>query len=56
VLQPQLTFYPQQKLIKKVRTGAKVVKKYDRATTPRRRAVDHSAVTNEEINPRRHLP
>ncbi len=50
VLQSQMTNYfcPQQKLIKKVRTGAKVVKKYDRATTPRRRAVDHSAVTNED--------
>jgi hypothetical protein len=49
VLQSQMTnyFYPQQKLIKKVRTGAKVVNKYDRSTTPRRRAVDHSAVTNE---------
>ena len=50
VLQSQMTNYfcPQQKLIKKVRTGAKVVKKYDRATTPRRRAVDHSAVTDED--------
>jgi hypothetical protein len=50
VLQSQMTNYfcPQQKLIKKVRTGAKVAKKYDRATTPRRRAVDHPAVTNED--------
>ena len=50
VLQSQMTNYfcPQQKLIKKVRTGSKVVKKYDRATTPRRRAVDHPAVTNED--------
>jgi hypothetical protein len=49
VLQSQMTnyFHPRQKLIKKVRTGAKVVNKYDRSTTPRRRAVDHSAVTNE---------
>ncbi len=42
-LQSQLTnyFYPQQKLISKVRDGAKVTKKYDTATTPfehRRRA------------------
>jgi len=50
VLQSQMTNYfcPQQKLIQKVRTGAKVAKKYDRATTPRRRAVDHPAVTNED--------
>ena len=42
-LQSQLTnyFYPQQKLISKVRTGAKVSKKYDRATTPHRRAEAH---------------
>jgi hypothetical protein len=34
VLQSQLTnyFYPQQKLVPKVRTGAKVSKKYDKAT------------------------
>jgi hypothetical protein len=40
VLQSRLTnyFYPQQKLVSKVRVGAKVSKKYDRATTPYRRA------------------
>lgn len=50
VLQSQMTnnFCPQQKLSKKVRTGAKVAKKSDRETTPRRRAVDHPAVTNED--------
>jgi hypothetical protein len=30
-------FYPQQKLVSKVRHGAKVTKKYDTATTPYRR-------------------
>ncbi len=36
VLQSKLTnyFYPQQKLVSKVRIGAKVSKKYDTATTP----------------------
>jgi len=50
VLQSQLTnyFYPQQKLISKVRTGAKVSKKYDRATTPHRRAEAHSTVSSED--------
>jgi len=50
VLQSQLTnyFYPQQKLISKVRTGAKVSKKYDRATTPHRRAQAHSTVSSED--------
>jgi hypothetical protein len=37
-------FYPQQKLISKVRDGAKITKKYDRATTPYARAVAHPAV------------
>jgi len=52
VLQSLLTnyFYPQQKLISKVRDGAKVVKKYDRATTPHRRAGDHDGVTAEDKN------
>src|ERR1700737_1453637 len=42
-LQSQLTnyFYPQQKLISKVRDGAKVTKKYDTATTPFHRAINH---------------
>ena len=42
-LQSKLTnyFQPQQKLISKVRTGAKVSKKYDTATTPFRRAIAH---------------
>ena len=49
-LQSQLTnyFYPQQKLISKVRTGAKVSKKYDQATTPHRRAEAHSKVSDED--------
>jgi hypothetical protein len=34
-------FYPQQNLVSKVRDGAKVIKKYDRATTPHRRAAAH---------------
>lgn len=36
---PSSYFCPQQKLISKVRDGAKVVKKYDRATTPHRREI-----------------
>ena len=48
-LQSQLTnyFYPQQKLVSKVRDGAKVTKKYDKATTPFRRATDHPAMTDD---------
>ena len=34
-------FLPQQKLIAKTRTGAKVAKRYDRATTPLNRLRDH---------------
>jgi hypothetical protein len=41
-------FYPQQKLISKLRDGAKVIKKYDRATTPHRRAAVHDGVTAED--------
>jgi hypothetical protein len=37
-------FYPQQKLISKVRDGAKVTKKYDRPQTPYTRAMAHPAV------------
>ncbi|MGH3562783.1 MAG: integrase catalytic domain-containing protein [Mycobacterium sp.] len=50
VLQSLLTnyFYPQQKLVSKVRAGAKVSKKYDRATTPHRRAERHDAVCDED--------
>ena len=46
-LQSQLTnyFYPQQKLISKVRHGAKVSKKHDLATTPFHRAIDHPTTT-----------
>jgi transposase InsO family protein len=49
-MQSKLTnyFYPQQKLISRVRTGAKVSKKYDRATTPHRRAEAHSKVSDED--------
>lgn len=42
-------FYPQQKLISKVRKGAKVSKKHDQATTPFHRAIDHPATTVERI-------
>src|SRR5215204_4806186 len=40
-LQSKLTnyFYPQQKLLSKVRAGAKVSKKHDKATTPFHRAI-----------------
>jgi len=37
-------FYPQQKLISKVRHGAKVTKRYDRPQTPYARAMAHPAV------------
>jgi hypothetical protein len=50
VLQSQLTnyFLPQQKLVSKIRDGAKVTKTYDRPTTPQRRAEQHPAVTAED--------
>ena len=50
-LQSMLTnyFYPQQKLISKVRTGAKVSKKHDTATTPFHRAIDHPTMTVKRI-------
>lgn len=48
-LQSKLTnyFYPQQKLVSKVRVGAKVSKKYDTATTPHRRAERHENLTEQ---------
>ena len=50
VLQSQLANYfcPQQKLVSKVRNGAKVAKKYDTATTPHRRAEHHKAVRKHD--------
>ena len=50
-LQSMLTnfFYPQQKLISKVRRGAKVTKKHDTATTPFHRAIDHQTMTVDRI-------
>jgi hypothetical protein len=50
-LQSKLTnyFYPQQKLISKVRRGAKVSKKYDIAATPFHRAVNHSTMTEDRM-------
>jgi hypothetical protein len=50
-LQSKLTnyFYPQQKLISKVRHGAKVAKKHDTAATPFHRAIDHPTTTVERI-------
>jgi hypothetical protein len=50
-LQSKLTnfFHPQQKLISKVRTGAKVSRKHDKATTPFHRAVEHPGVAVERI-------
>jgi len=38
----------QQKLVSKVRDGAKVTKKYDQATTPHRRAERHEKVTDKD--------
>jgi hypothetical protein len=48
-LQSKLTnyFYPQQKLISKIRTGAKVSKKHDKAATPFHRAINHPTMTVE---------
>jgi hypothetical protein len=40
-------FYPQQKLQSKVRVGAKVTKKYDTATTPYHRSIDHPSITDD---------
>jgi hypothetical protein len=50
-LQSKLTnhFYPQQKLMSKVRDGAKVSKKYDTAATPFHRAIDHPTRTVDRI-------
>jgi hypothetical protein len=50
-LQSKLTNYfcPQQKLISKIRHGAKVSKKHDEATTPFHRAIDHPTMTVERI-------
>ncbi len=50
-LQSKLTnyFYPQQKLITKVRTGATVSKKHDKATTPFHRATAHPTMTVDRI-------
>ena len=42
-------FCPQQKLKSKVRTGAKVTKKYHKAATPYRRAQADAVVTAEEV-------
>ena len=41
-------FSPQQKLISKVRNGAKVTKKYDKPTTPHRRAEAHDVVDQHD--------
>ena len=50
-LQSKLTnyFYPQQKLVSKVRDGAKVTKKYDKAATPFHRAINHPATSADLI-------
>lgn len=50
-LQSQLTnyFHPQQKLVSKVRNGAKVTRKHDKATTPFHRAIDHPRMTMDRI-------
>ncbi|WP_234794269.1 integrase catalytic domain-containing protein [Mycolicibacterium flavescens] len=50
-LQSKLTnfFYPQQKLVSKVRTGAKVSRKHDTATTPFHRTINHPTMTVERI-------
>jgi len=50
VAQSQITnyFLPQQKLISKVRDGAKVTKRYDKPATPHRRAGRHPDVCAED--------
>ena len=50
-LQSKLTnyFYPQQKLISKIRHGAKASKKHDKASTPFHRAIDHPTMTVARI-------
>lgn len=50
VLQSLITnyFLPQQKLVSKVRVGAKVTKKYDRPTTPHQRATRHKKVNKHD--------
>jgi transposase InsO family protein len=50
-LQSKLTnyFHPQQKLISKVRTGAKVSRKHDTARTPFHRTIDHPGMTVDRI-------
>lgn len=50
-LQSKLTnyFHPQQKLISKVRTGAKVSRKHDKARTPFHRAINHPSMAVERI-------
>ena len=50
-MQSQLNnyFYPQQKLVSKVRKGAKVTKKHDKARTPYHRAIDHTDMTVARI-------
>lgn len=49
-LQSLLTNYfcPQQKLVAKVRSGAKVSRRYDTATTPHRRVEAHRSVSAED--------
>jgi transposase InsO family protein len=50
-LQSKLTnyFHPQQKLVSKVRQGAKVARRHDKATTPFHRATDHPSMTVDRI-------
>lgn len=50
-LQSKLTnyFHPQQKLVSKVRTGAKVSRKHDKARTPFHRAIDHPGMTVDRM-------
>jgi hypothetical protein len=50
-LQSKLTnyFYPQQKLVSKVRNGAKVSKKHDKAATPFHRAIEHPTMAVDRI-------
>ena len=42
-------FYPQQKLVSKVRDGAKISKKYDTAATPFHRVINHPMMPADHI-------
>jgi Integrase core domain len=50
LFQSKLTnyYHPQQKLVSKIRHGAKVTKKYDKAATPFHRLINHPSMIDED--------